>query len=78
MVVFVGSFRLQVLDAYLFTNLAQVRQLAQEWLQIYNAERPHQALNTQRFQRRILTLPSVGTFLGEAYSALFYFRKIPK
>ena len=38
-----GSFRREVLNAYLFANLAQVRQVVDEWLDIYNTKRPHQA-----------------------------------
>ena len=33
-----------VLNAYLFRNLAQVREVVETWLKIYNTERPHQAL----------------------------------
>jgi putative transposase len=41
---FNGSFRREVLDAYLFTTLRQVRQLLAEWMHDYNTLRPHQAL----------------------------------
>ena len=41
---FNGSFRREVLDAYLFDTLAHVRQVSETWLQIYNFERPHEAL----------------------------------
>jgi putative transposase len=39
-----GTFRRDVLNAYLFTSLPEVRQVAQEWRQEYNTLRPHQAL----------------------------------
>jgi putative transposase len=39
-----GTFRREVLDAYLFSSLGQVRQLVAEWLVEYNTLRPHQAL----------------------------------
>ncbi len=42
---FNGRFRKEVLDAYLFTNLKAVRQVAQAWQVEYNTQRPHQALN---------------------------------
>jgi putative transposase len=42
---FNGSFRRDVLDAYLFENLTHVRTLAEEWMQDYNYHRPHDALN---------------------------------
>jgi putative transposase len=41
---FNGSFRREILDAYLFTSLQQLRELCQDWLQIYNFERPHESL----------------------------------
>jgi len=39
-----GTFRRDVLDAYLLTSLEQVRQLVADWLVEYNTLRPHQAL----------------------------------
>jgi len=42
---FNGSFRKDILDAYLFSSLAQVRILSQEWLRDYNHHRPHEALD---------------------------------
>jgi putative transposase len=42
---FNGSFRRDVLDAYLFESLTQVRILAEEWMVDYNYHRPHEALD---------------------------------
>ncbi|WP_143425458.1 integrase core domain-containing protein, partial [Gilliamella sp. Nev5-1] len=39
------TYRTEVLDLYLFNNLAQARRITEEWLTIYNTERPHEALN---------------------------------
>lgn len=41
---FNGSFRKDILDAYLFENIQQVRMMAEEWMNDYNFERPHDAL----------------------------------
>jgi putative transposase len=42
---FNGSFRRDVLDAYLFQDVQQVRTLAEEWMEDYNYHRPHDALD---------------------------------
>lgn len=42
---FNGSFRRDILDAYLFDDIHQVRQLAEEWMEDYNNDRPHDALS---------------------------------
>ena len=38
------SFRNEVLDAYVFDDLNQVRELSAEWLRTHNEEGPHDAL----------------------------------
>ena len=38
------TYRTEVLDAYVFEDLEQVREITQEWLQRYNEERPHESL----------------------------------
>lgn len=38
------TYRTEVLDAWVFTALAEVRQVTEEWLEIYNTERPHRSL----------------------------------
>jgi putative transposase len=41
---FNGSFRRDILDAYLFESINQVRMPTEEWIEDYNSERPHDAL----------------------------------
>jgi len=39
------TFRHEVLDAYVFESLEQVRELSAQWMWEYNEERPHDALD---------------------------------
>lgn len=38
------TYRTEVLNAYVFESLDQVREISAEWSQSYNEERPHDAL----------------------------------
>lgn len=38
------TFRQDILDAYLFEDIMQVRFLAEEWMNDYNTKRPHESL----------------------------------
>jgi putative transposase len=40
-----GSIRRELLNAYVFKSIAEVRQKTDEWKNDYNLNRPHQALN---------------------------------
>ncbi len=40
-----GSIRRELLNAYIFNSLNEVREKAEEWMTDYNYHRPHQALD---------------------------------
>jgi putative transposase len=42
-----GSMRRELLNAYLFTSLTEVKSLSEEWRADYNEERPHKSLGYQ-------------------------------
>ncbi len=41
---FNGSFRRELLDAYIFNSLSEIRVMAEEWMIDYNTERSHDSL----------------------------------
>jgi putative transposase len=50
------TFRTEVLNAYVFNSLSQVRELVHQWMTDYNEERPHQALGNlspRRFSQQL-------------------------
>lgn len=40
-----GSIRRELLNAYIFKTLSEVREKAEDWMKDYNYQRPHKALN---------------------------------
>ena len=61
------SFRTEILDAHLFVSLSEVETMAQDWLHIYNHERPHAALGHKTpaaFAKAVLS-PSPGRRAGK-------------
>jgi putative transposase len=51
---FNGTYRRDILDAYLFNELWQVKQLTQEFIEEYNQRRPHESLNNLTPQEYLL------------------------
>ncbi|MBL0253908.1 MAG: transposase [Chitinophagaceae bacterium] len=42
-----GSIRRELLNAYIFTTMREVREHCEKWRQDYNTERPHKPLQYQ-------------------------------
>ena len=56
------TYRTEVLDPHIFSNLSQVRDISWAWLLSYNEERPHKSLGNippAEFKRRLLTENSI-------------------
>ena len=50
------SYRTEVMDPHLFSNLEQIRELSWGWMISYNEERPHESLGNlppSEFKRRL-------------------------
>ena len=58
---FNGTYRRDILDAYLFEELWQVKQLTQEFVTEYNQRRPHQALNNLTPEEHLLKCGQLAT-----------------
>ena len=42
-----GTFRRDVLNAYLFKTIQEVKEISEAWVDDYNYHRPHQSLNNK-------------------------------
>ena len=59
-------YREDILDAYLFEDLEQVKMLTDEWVNDYNESHPHKALGGLSPNRYAKTFTEEGTFLCES------------
>jgi putative transposase len=48
------TYRQEILGAYLFEDLSQVKALTEEWINLYNRQRPHDSLNGLTPERFLL------------------------
>ncbi len=64
------TYREEVLDFYVFSTLAEVREITEDWIKDYNEQRPHEALGQMTpaeflaAHSQAKSLPSGGTNLG--------------
>lgn len=66
-----GSIRGELLNAYLFNNLSEVRELTQEWRIDYNEERPHKSLgylSPLKYAEKVAARTAIGNTLKIAES----------
>jgi putative transposase len=56
------TYRHEVLNAYLFENLREVREITENWITIYNEERPHSSLS--RIPPRVYRAQAENNTLG--------------
>ena len=66
-----GSIRGELLNAYLFNNLSEVRELTQEWRIDYNEERPHKSLgylSPLKYAEKVAARTGIGNTLKIAES----------
>lgn len=57
------TYREEVLDFYIFSSLAEVREITESWLRQYNEQRPHEALgNLAPSEYLAINSPEVSTF----------------
>ena len=58
---FNGTYRRAVLDRYIFRNVDEARKITEEWMENYNNERPHDALdNLTPLEYKNMLLEKVG------------------
>ena len=55
-------YREAVLDAYIFEDLHQVRELTNNWVEEYNQRRPHESLNNLTPYEWKIQLPKIDKF----------------
>ncbi len=67
---FNGSYRRAVLDAYIFRNIEEVRELTERWRTDYNENRPHEALgNMTPMEYKLMLLTGEIRSMGHSVPA---------